>query len=219
MGSDAPKDDPWPGMLALLVDYKNAHGDCRVPQRWRENRRLAAWVSEQRELRKNRRLAHDRERMLDELGFDWDPISTRWETMFTRLVEYKKRFGDTNVRSNSKEFKKLGNWVKIQRRDKKLGRPIGATRLHRLDELGFVWKFVEPTNWEKMFNALVEFKKRHGHCNVPQKYPENHRFGRWVNTQRMRFKNGKLPIEKQQRLEKIGFVWNMKPAATEQTAK
>ena len=102
----------------------------------------------------------------------------------------------------------------MQRRDKKLGRPIGATRLHRLDELGFVWKFVEPTNWEIMFNTLVEFKNLHDHCNVPQKFVENRKFGRWVNTQRMRFKNGKLSPERQRRLDALGFVWNMKPNAT-----
>ncbi len=212
-GITAPARDLWPDMFPQLVAYKDSHGDCRVPQRWRKNRRLAEWVSGLRELRKKRRLDHDRERILDELGFDWDPISTRWETMFAQLVEYKRSFGDTHVRATPKKYSKLANWVRMQRRDKKIGRPIGATRLHRLDELGFVWRFVEPTNWEKMFSTLVEFKKRHGHCNVPQRHVENIRFGRWVNTQRQRFKNNKLPIEKRRQLDELGFVWNTKPSA------
>jgi hypothetical protein len=216
-GPDATRHSPktvatnlWPEMLAALVEYKGATGDCRVPQRWKRNRRLADWVADQRVAYHSGRLDPERERILSELGFDWDPITTRWETMFAQLVEYKKRFGNTNVRSNSPEYFKLGNWVKIQRRDKKIGRPISHARLARLEELGFTWSFVEPTNWEKMLGLLADFKKRHGHCNVPQRFPENIRFGRWVNTQRMRFKNGKLTPDKKQRLAALGFAWNTK---------
>lgn len=208
--------DAWPEMLAALADYKKNHGDCRVPQRWKVNPRLAAWVSVQRVARNKQRLDPDRERNLAGLGFDWDPIATRWEDMFAQLVEYKKRFGDTSVRSNSREYARLGNWVKMQRRDKRIGRAISRARAARLDEIGFVWGFVEPTSWEKMLALLVDFKNRHGHCNVPQRFKENVRFGRWVNTQRMRFKNGKLAADKKQRLKELGFSWNTKAGPQEE---
>lgn len=200
----------WPEMLAALLEYKKAHGDCRVPQKWKHNKALASWVADQRAAYQSGRLNTEHQFVLENLGFDWDPIATRWETMFEQLVEYKKRFGDTNVHSNDREYFKLGNWVKMQRRDKKIGRPISRVRLVRLEELGFTWRLVEPTAWEKMFSLLTDFKSRHGHCNVPQRFPENIRFGRWVNTQRMKFKNGKLGMEKQRRLEVLGFSWNTK---------
>jgi hypothetical protein len=156
--------DSWAEMVAALKEYKDRHGDCRVPQRWMGNRQLADWVARQRADRKQRRISPEREQALDSLGFDWDPIVSRWETMFEQLLEYKKKHGNTNVRGHDREYARLANWIKMQRRDKKLGRPIGATRLHRLDEIGFVWQFVEPTNWEKMFEILVEFKNRHWAC-------------------------------------------------------
>ena len=28
-------------------------------------------------------------------------------------------------------------------------------------------------NWEARYKQLVAYKDKHGHCNVPRKYPEN----------------------------------------------
>ena len=44
-------------------------------------------------------------------------------------------------------------------------------------------KFVSAyllTRWEMVFSAMVEFKKNHGHCNVPIDWPENPELGTWV---------------------------------------
>lgn len=91
-----------------------------------------------------------------------------------------------------------------------------AERAKRLDELGFIWMLVEPLSWEKMFAALVEFKKNHGHCNVPQKSREHKsleqkRLGKWVNSQRTAYTRGKLNPGRKQQLDSIGFVWNLRP--------
>lgn len=71
--------------------------------------------------------------------------------------------------------------------------------------------FVEPMGWQRAFAALVEFKKVHGHCNVPQKSGEHKRLGKWVNTQRTQHYRGKLRADRKQLLDSIGFVWNLRP--------
>jgi hypothetical protein len=91
-----------------------------------------------------------------------------------------------------------------------------AERAKRLDELGFIWVIIEPMAWEKMFAALVEFKKIHGHCNVPQKSHghtslEQKRLGKWVNSQRTHYYRRKMRPDRQRQLESIGFVWNLRP--------
>jgi hypothetical protein len=75
---------PWrPGRrrLAKLKEYKRAHGDCNVPQRWAADPRLGRWVTTQRQGRRN--LDRDEPRQqrngmtatraakLDALGFVW----------------------------------------------------------------------------------------------------------------------------------------------------
>jgi Helicase associated domain len=35
-------------------------------------------------------------------------------------------------------------------------------------------------SWYQRLNELYEFKQEHGHCDVPQKYPQNRCLGIWV---------------------------------------
>ncbi len=39
----------------------------------------------------------------------------------------------------------------------------------------------EGGSWEKRFAELCEFKRAHGHCEVPQNYADNNSLGTWVN--------------------------------------
>lgn len=207
----ASGEDRWEAMFQALLRYKKNHGDCLVPQRWKESRSLAEWVSSQRSAYTREQLAPDRVRRLDEIGFEWDPIGTRWEEMFQRLVEFKKEHGHTNVLQRSPKYAELATWVRNQRAAKTHNRAIIAERGKRLDEIGFVWRLVERNAWERMFDRLVEFKNLHGHCNVPQKGAGDKRLGKWVNTQRTHYKRGTLRGDRRQQLESIGFVWNLRP--------
>ncbi len=200
----------WEKMLHLLLQYKQTHGDCLVPQRWKENRGLADWVSDQRTAFHRGRLTLERVRGLDEIGFDWDPLGNRWEAMFQKLVEFKNDHGHTNVPQGSSKYAALATWVHGQRAAKRYNRAIIAERGKRLDEIGFVWRLVERNVWERMIEQLVEFKAIHGHCSVPQKGGKNKKLGRWVNTQRTHFKLGKIRPERAKQLDEIGFVWNTK---------
>lgn len=72
------------------------------------------------------------------------------------------------------------------------------------------------TKWEIMFDRLVEFKEKHGHCLVPNRYKADNKLGSWVSTQRRQYKameTGRfnattLPDDRVQRLESIGFIWS-----------
>ena len=200
----------WKEMLERLRAYKSEHGDCLVPQRWKEDRCLAEWVTNQRMAYSREQLAPDRISQLDEIGFDWDPLSTRWEEMFRQLVDFKNEHGHANVPQGSEKYKELATWVHCQRAAKRYNRPIIAKRGKRLDEIGFAWRLVEQNVWERMLELLIDFKSIHGHCNVPQKGGGDKRLGKWVNTQRTHFKRGDLKHDRIRQLEEVGFVWNTK---------
>lgn len=108
-------------------------------------------------------------------------------------------------------YAELGTWVRNQRAAKRYNRPIIGERGKRLDEIGFVWRLIEPNSWESMFDRLVEYKRVRGNCNVPQKQGANKRLGKWVNTQRTHYKRGTLRPDRKQQLDSIGFVWNLRP--------
>lgn len=62
---------PWSDRYKELVEFKSKFGHCQVPQRWKENKQLAAWVAIQRREQKNNRLNPERFKQLDALGFPW----------------------------------------------------------------------------------------------------------------------------------------------------
>ena len=70
--------------------------------------------------------------------------------------------------------------------------------------------------WEVMYDRLVAYKEKHGHCLVPNRHKEDFRLGSWVSTQRRqrkalllgRFDATTLSTSRIQRLDAIGFAWH-----------
>ena len=54
-----------------------------------------------------------------------------------------------------------------------------------------------------------EFKRIHGHCHVLIRYSENPELGQWCAKQRYYYQNNHLSRDKMQRLEDIGFIWDV----------
>lgn len=65
--------------------------------------------------------------------------------------------------------------------------------------------------WNLMYNELIKFKTKHGHCNVPQQkpgvtcIPELVKLASWCGTQRQYLKKGKLLLHRHKKLIEIGF--------------
>ena len=196
----------WDEMFAKVQEFRRATGNFVFPHK----SALSAWAIDQRILRRTKQLNPAHERALNEIGFDWEPISNRWERMFKELVEFKQQHGHVDVSQKSRDYPKLAAWVAKQRFDKKKNRPILATRAHRLDELGFTWAFAPTASWEQRFDELLAYRQTHGDCKVPQHWPENKQLGKWVNTTRTQLKRGKLSADRKAKLDSIGFVWDTK---------
>lgn len=94
-------------------------------------------------------------------------------------------------------------------------------RIRRLNELGFVWSLRD--DWTKHYEELKEFKKEHGHCNVPARYAKNRRLGIWVSAQRQQYKQMQstppvetgskaTPLTKERigLLNDLGFTWTIR---------
>ena len=171
---------------------------------------LGAWVGQQRKVKKKGKLSADRERCLESLGMEWDPLIAQWEEMFALLETYKRREGHCNVpRGHEADEVNLGAWVTNQRTAKRKG-VLSADKDRRLESLGIVWSVLKA-QWEEMFSLLEKYKAREGHCNVPYRHEEDEaNLGYWVGTQRQAKKKGKLSADKERRLEDLGFVLETK---------
>ncbi len=94
----------WEQMFDVLRKYKEDHGNCNVPSKWTENKRLAYWVATQRTNYTNKQLSNDRIKRLEDIGFEWRADSSllkeqsekRWKEKFDMLKEYKNKHGNYN---------------------------------------------------------------------------------------------------------------------------
>ena len=77
----------------------------------------------------------------------------------------------------------------------------------RLDAEGFSWD-PRSQKWEMSFKLLEQFRKRAGHCRVPQSLKvDGVNLGSWVNYLRMAKKKGQLTPERIKRLDALSFTW------------
>jgi hypothetical protein len=77
------------------------------------------------------------------------------------------------------------------------------------------WTKANTAFWEKGFAALCKFRAREGHCcPAPDHVEDTFRLGVWVTNQRHR--KGFLPLERERRLDAIGFIWDRRDHKWEQ---
>ena len=139
----------------------------------------------------------------------------------SELAAYRKIHGHCNVPNKDSENSKLGNWVTNQRTQYKLHLLEGkrsrmtVSRIQELERLGFKWRVTRVCSgaWEERLSELADFRRIHGHCNVPYSHSENTQLGCWVKTQRRQYRlhlEGKksfMTVSRVQELESLNFEW------------
>jgi hypothetical protein len=175
----APKTDQknvvsWEERYEQLEHYQKGYGHCRVPERSVDVPGLGQWVKNQRRDYKGKKLTPEKIAKLEELKFQWvlqDKPHKTWEESYEQLEEFHRENGHTRVpRRTYKKNPSLGEWVHNQRFNyqKKVASLVETDRLKKLQEIGFEFTlYEERKSWDERFEQLVEFRRNHGHCNVP----------------------------------------------------
>jgi len=77
------------------------------------------------------------------------------------------------------------------------------------------WSKPNTERRESGFAALGKFRAREGHCCPSQHHVEGgFKLGQWVSVQR--YRKRLVPVERQRRLDGIGFVWDWRDYLWEQ---
>ena len=131
---------------------------------------------------------------------EWRP-GPQWNAKLEELKSYKAKHGDCKVK---KTVPRIGKWVSVQR---SMQEHLTQEQWKALDDLGFHWeRNVDEydKNWNDMYDRLVDFQKVYGHCDVFKDFHHTALY-HWVYTQRKT--RMKLSMERQQKLDDIGFQW------------
>lgn len=103
----------------------------------------------------------------------------------------------------------------VEKCDVPLGKDGVASVFMRTPEL----MLCKPSNndrWDRRAVELAAFLLKHGHCNVPEIYPENQELGMWVKRQRVTRAAGQLSAERLTILERMGFEFGDLAQVTEE---
>src|SRR5262249_19890433 len=153
-------------------------GHCRVPDGYKrdDGYGLGVWVSNQRK-QKDTMDPVRRQRLEALPGWSWDVFSDRWEEGFSHLKEFSDREGRCRMAATdrSDDGYGLGQWVRVQRRNKDAMEPDRRKRLEALP--GWSWDVFSDSKWEDGFSHLKRFSDREGHCRVPGTYKNDDGYG------------------------------------------
>ena len=152
------------------------------------------------------------------------PNDSLWDQRLNELRAYKEVHGHCNVIFNDKTNKTLSICVSKQRREYGKYKDCKSSsmtkeRIKALEQIGFQWMLRPPradgprVAWEVRFEQLKQYQLEHGDCNVPKKYTDNPKLGRWVDSQRrhyhllMKGQPSYMTRGRIIQLNSIGFKW------------
>eukprot|EP00584_Thalassiosira_punctigera_P012001 CAMPEP_0172553818 /NCGR_PEP_ID=MMETSP1067-20121228/51849_1 /TAXON_ID=265564 ORGANISM="Thalassiosira punctigera, Strain Tpunct2005C2" /NCGR_SAMPLE_ID=MMETSP1067 /ASSEMBLY_ACC=CAM_ASM_000444 /LENGTH=383 /DNA_ID=CAMNT_0013342055 /DNA_START=171 /DNA_END=1322 /DNA_ORIENTATION=+ len=125
----------------------------------------------------------------------------------------------------------LSAWIREQNHSRKAflegkASDITANQIRVLDNASFPWIRDSSERWDAHFRELLEYKEKHGHCNVPRR---SCKLGIWVKNQRAAYhklcdmatgRGGNRDVKRTtavitpdqiKLLTEIGFQWKLRP--------
>ncbi len=248
-----PNDAQWWENYRKLRTFYNEHGDTMVPLLDDDENPnyLGQWVARQRRLYQSDSLREDRIVALNGICFSWDPEAESWERHYKQLCDFHRIHKHTRV---PKSMGSLWNWVDRQRRsyrkrlrlgnaskigytdetDKSRGALITKENVEKLSTIGFEWEDTPPKgdaenrmrrlmnvtfelslhdeNWANHFEKLCAFYEKFNHFSIPTSSGEYKELNTWVRHTRYLYNSNKLPKNRIELLDSIGFAWTAEDA-------
>lgn len=225
----------WEEVYALAQNYFRKNGNSEISKSFRtingmdydENGiMLGNWISNQRKLYKKGLLLPDRFEKLKniKLRFDIKKISMSWDECYNLVLNYYKKYGNTNM---NKEFKTLDGlkydanglnlryWIDNQRqkykRDELTSVQISKLKLIKISFENMTF------SWDKSYSIAKKYYEYYGNLDVHINFKtldcinydeKGIDLRNWVNKQRSYYNNGSLSDEKISLLNDIGMIWN-----------
>ena len=208
----------WYLMYEKLREYYKEYGNVNVPIYYKtpDGFLLGHWVSNLRSSYKKPnlgsiRLNSNKIKLLEELGIDWSPIESQWESMYLSAKQFFENNGHLLIPDQyiTAENIKLGRWIGTQRYNYKEG-ILPEEKISQLEKIGMVWS-IPDHQWMKMYDLAAGYCKDNGNLLIPANYKtkDNISLGAWIGHQRRLYHENKMSDKKIGLLNKIGMVWSL----------
>ncbi len=199
-----PLEKIWEEQFSALVQFKNLHGHCRVPQK-KEYKILANWCGHVRTAYRRGKLTPERIQRFEALGFVWNLIEQDWHDQYAMVKEFVEKHGWNKL---TRKHKKLRNWVNTQRFNKRKGIET-EDKIMLLNRIGISWA---PTDeaWDISYQKMADYADKFGTTYITGTKNDYIPLRSWSTDQRKRYKDHELTAEQIEKLNKIGFIWDGK---------
>lgn len=210
-------DRVWENGFIEAKNYSEEYGNLSVPKNYRSNTDfpLGIWIQRQRSLYKNNKISEDRFKRLTDVGMNWNPDN--WESRFNLVKQYYEEHGNINI--SQKEVIQgiwLGKWIVSQKKSMESGK-LTNEQIEMLKTLPMEEVGRKDNRWWSMYEEARKYYLKFGHLNVPMDYitSSGKKLSDWIIRQRRNYKLGKMPLEHKEKLDDIGFVWDIKGKLSE----
>ena len=205
-------DRVWENGFIEAKNYSEEYGNLSVPKNYRSNTDfpLGIWIQRQRSLYKNKKISDDRIKRLTDVGMNWNPDN--WESRFDLVKQYYEEHGNINI--SQKEVIQgvwLGKWIVSQKKAMQEGK-LTHEQIEMLKTLPMEEAGRKDNRWWSMYEEAKKYYLKFGNLNVPMDYitSSGKKLSDWIIRQRRNYKLGKMPLEHKEKLDDIGFVWDIK---------
>ena len=151
----------WKDIYAVAEQYYIEHGDLLVPRDCTyKGVKLGKWINGQRNTYHQNYRGHyanpmppERIKMLERIGMVWDARTAhndvQWQSKYQIAKKYYEENGNLEVPKRCKYHGiNLGTWVLVQRKNYSK-RSLSKERIHKLEEIGMVWRIRKPQTKKK----------------------------------------------------------------------
>lgn len=204
-------DRVWENGLLEAKNYSEEYGNLSVPKNYRSNTDfpLGIWIQRQRSLYKNKKISENRIKRLTDLGMNWNPDN--WESRFNLVKQYFKEHGNINI--SQKEVIQgvwLGKWIVSQKKAMQEGK-LTHEQTEMLKTLPMEEVGRKDNRWWSMYEEAKKYYLKFGNLNIPMDYltSSGKKLSDWIIRQRRNYKLGKMPSEHKEKLDEIGFIWDL----------
>ena len=209
----------------LRMRLREDHGTDKLVPDKELDATSRGFIMNQRRNRGRGRLADKQIRILEELGIDWNPprehivpargLQPPSEKWLKNYNELKALFAEHGPGALI-DYKKAPPHLQAFATDQRMRRTRGMLteeKVRLLEAIHFDWNPLEKIRpaWMRRYEALKEFKEKHGTADVPRSYPPDQALAEFVAQERQRARKGRLKPAQIKLLKEVGFRFETSP--------
>ena len=201
----------WENGFIEAKNYSEEYGNLSVPKNYRSNTDfpLGIWIQRQRSLYKSNKMSEHRIKRLTDIGMNWNPDN--WESRFNLVKQYYEEHGNINI--SQKEVIQgvwIGKWIVSQKKAMESGK-LTNEQIEMLKTLPIEEVGRKDNLWWSMYEEAKKYYEEFGNLNIPINYLtcNGKKLSDWIIRQRRNYKLGKMPSEHKEKLDEIGFIWDL----------